>query len=106
MKASPFLLAAGLFTSAAAFAANEQKPAAPAVPANYPLKTCLVSDEKFDHDGKPFAYTYKQAGHPDRVLLFCCEDCVKDFEKEPAKFVKKYDDAVAAQAKQPAGKKA
>lgn len=74
----------------------------PAKKSDYPLTTCVVSDEKLDD--KPFEYVHKEAGKPDRVLLLCCEGCVDDFKKEPAKYLKKLDDAVAAKAKAKAGK--
>ena len=49
--------------------------------------------------GGPVDYFYKVAGQPDRLIRFCCNDCVKDFEKEPAKFLAKIDEAAAAKAK-------
>ncbi len=69
----------------------------PANKSDYPLTTCVVSDEKLDD--KPVEYVHKEAGKPDRVLLLCCDGCVDDFKKEPAKYLKKLDDAVAAKAK-------
>lgn len=57
--------------------------------------TCIVSGDKLGAMGEPVAYTYKQAGKPDRVLQFCCKDCIADFEKDPAKYLAKLD-AVAA----------
>jgi len=66
------------------------------VPASYPLKTCVVSGDKLDEMGDTVRYTYKQAGKPDRVVFFCCKDCVKDFEKDPAKYVAKLDAAAKA----------
>ena len=54
----------------------------------YPLTTCVVSGEKLGSMGKPFAYD-----HEGREVRFCCKNCVKDFKKEPAKYLKKLDDA-------------
>ena len=54
----------------------------------YPLKTCAVSGEKLDSMGKPFPYTYG-----DRELKFCCKNCVKDFKKDPQKYIKKLEEA-------------
>lgn len=56
----------------------------------YTLDTCAVSDEKFeaDSDMKPYTFTYA-----DREIKLCCKSCKKDFDKDPAKFVKKVEDA-------------
>ena len=54
----------------------------------YPLTTCVVSGEKLGSMGKPFSYD-----HEGREVRFCCKNCVKDFKKEPAKYLKKLDDA-------------
>ena len=95
------LLAAVLsLGSFAARAASEvqKKPANTA--ADYPLTTCVVSGDKLDGDmGAPFDYIYKQDGKPDRLVRFCCKNCVKDFLKAPAKYLKMIDDAAAAKAK-------
>jgi hypothetical protein len=97
----PLVVAAHDHTSA-------DKSAAPAAPdaawlakakADYPLKTCVVSDEAFDGDmGKAVDYVYQKEGKPDRLVRFCCKDCRKDFDKDPAKYLKQID-AAAAKAK-------
>ena len=69
-----------------------------AVPANYPLKTCVVSDEELGSMGKPFEVFYKQAGKADRKVLLCCSNCEEGFLKDPAKFVAKLDAAEKAAA--------
>jgi YHS domain-containing protein len=56
----------------------------------YPLKTCVVSGEKLGEMGKPVVYV-----HEGREIKFCCKDCIKDFKKDPAKYVKKLDEAEA-----------
>jgi len=56
----------------------------------YPLKTCVVSGEKLGEMGKPYVYEYK-----DREIKFCCKDCVKDFKKDTAKYIKKIEEAEA-----------
>ena len=68
--------------------------------AAYPLDGCVVSGDKFDGGamGKPKDFIYKTAGQPDRLVRLCCNDCVKDFNKEPAKYLKTLDEAVAAKA--------
>ena len=103
----PTLLRTALFATAlvsgAALVAADKKPApAPAKAADdYPLKTCVVSDEALGSMGDSVKYVHKEAGKPDRVIRFCCEGCIDDFKKEPAKFLKKLD---AAAAKKPAAK--
>lgn len=69
-------LVAGFVGVAAAAdkAATEAKP--------YPLKTCIVADEKLDHDTFTFVYQGQE-------FKICCESCKKDFDKAPAKYVKK-----------------
>ena len=63
-----------------------------AKPKPYPLTTCIVSGEKLDGDmGKPYVFTYQ-----DREIKLCCKSCLKDFNKEPAKFIKKLDEAEKA----------
>jgi hypothetical protein len=96
------LLAASL--AAPAFAASDGEhahdKAPPAAPA-YPLSTCVVSGDELGHMGKPVEYVYKQTGKPDRVVMLCCKDCIADFEKNPAAYLKKLDDAASAKAKKP-----
>lgn len=68
----------------------------------YPLDTCVVSGEKLEGDmGGPVDYVHKEEGKPDRLVRFCCKGCIKDFKKDPVKFLKKIDDAPAAKAGQP-----
>src|ERR1043166_5967800 len=55
----------------------------------YPLKTCIVSDEKLGGDmGEPYVFT-----HEGREIKLCCKSCLKDFKKDTAKYVKKIEDA-------------
>jgi len=57
----------------------------------YPLSTCLVSGEAFDH-GKPYVFAYQG-----RQVKLCCKDCLKAFRKNSADYLKKIE--VAAKAK-------
>ena len=87
MKTSKLLVVAALITSVlaaplTAWAAD--KKAEKVKP--YPLKTCIVADDKLDKDAVSFEYQ-------GREYKLCCESCRKDFDKEPAKFVKKLEDA-------------
>jgi YHS domain-containing protein len=52
---------------------------------------CPVSGDDID---KEITETYKG-----RTIAFCCKDCVKDFKKDPDKFVKKLDEEKAAKKK-------
>ncbi len=56
----------------------------------YPLKTCIISGEKLGEMGKPYVYAYKG-----QEIKFCCKNCLKDFQKDPAKYLKKIDEAAA-----------
>jgi Archaeal TRASH domain len=60
---------------------------APAKLIKYPLKDCLISDEKLDSMGEPFVFK-----HQDREVKLCCKSCKKDFDKNPKKFLKKLND--------------
>ncbi len=60
------------------------------VPKNYPLTKCVVSDEKLGEHGKPVKVTSEGTD-----VWLCCKSCVKDFNKEPKKFVKMVRDAQA-----------
>ena len=56
----------------------------------YTLDTCAVSDEKFeaDSDMKPYVFT-----HEGQEIKLCCKSCQKDFNKAPAKYLKKLESA-------------
>ena len=77
---------AAAFITTSTFAA----PATEGVPKDYPLTKCPVSDEKLGEHGKPV----KAAAEGTDVWL-CCKSCIKDFNKEPKKFVKMVKDAEA-----------
>ena len=60
-------------------------------PKPYPasLKTCVVSGDKIGGDmGKPYVFT-----HEGQEVKLCCKDCMKDFKKDPAKYMKKINEA-------------
>lgn len=66
-----------------------------AKPKPYPLQTCVVSGEKFGGDmGDPHVFTYQG-----REIKLCCKSCLKDFNKETARFIKKLDEAEKGKAK-------
>ena len=74
-----------LFTLAAGAAPTKKKEPAPPKPVN---AKCPVMDEDVD----PKVTTV----HDKKVIGFCCESCIDDFKKEPAKYMKK----IAAEKKE------
>jgi hypothetical protein len=103
-KNIPFLAAAAscavaLAFTLPAFADGKSPVAAQSATAAYPLTTCVVSGDALGEMGHPVDYVYQEAGKPDRLVRFCCKDCIKDFKKDPAKYLKKLDEAEAAAAK-------
>ncbi len=80
------VIAAFLVTASVARAAdNKSEKLKP-----YPLETCVVSGEKLGEMGKPFVYQYEG-----REIKFCCKNCLKDFKKDTAKYIKKIEEAEA-----------
>ncbi len=85
------LLATAMLGGGLSFGADKEKDkAAPAtgVPASYPLKKCPVSDEALGEMGKPV-----KATHEGTDVYLCCKSCLKDFNKEPAKYTAKVKEA-------------
>src|SRR5215467_6993556 len=56
----------------------------------YTLKTCVISGDKLGEMGKPYVFEYKG-----REIKLCCKNCLKDFNQNPAKYVKKIEEAEA-----------
>lgn len=50
----------------------------------YPLDKCIVSDEKLGVEGKPVVFV-----HEGQEIKLCCQDCRKDFDANPAKYLAK-----------------
>lgn len=57
---------------------------------SYPLTTCVISGEKLGDMGKTIDKVYGN-----RLVRFCCEPCVAEFEKDPAKYFRQIDAAKA-----------
>jgi YHS domain-containing protein len=55
------------------------------------LTTCPVSGEKLGEMGKPVVFVYQG-----QEVKLCCSGCKKDFDKDPAKYIKKIQDAAVA----------
>ncbi len=79
-----------------AFAADspEAKPNVAMNASAYPLDYCLVTGEKLGEMGKPVVKMYDG-----REVKFCCNACVKTFEKDQAQWMKKLDTAIIASQK-------
>lgn len=56
--------------------------------ASYPLGTCVVSGEKLGGMGEPVVHMYKN-----RMVEFCCANCISTFEKDPDKYLAMIDAA-------------
>ena len=54
-----------------------------AKPKPYPLKTCIISGEKLGEMGKPAVLVVDG-----QEVQFCCKSCIKDFNKDPKKYLK------------------
>jgi hypothetical protein len=75
------ILALALTLPLLALAADADKKPKP-----YPLANCVVSDEKIGADPamKPYTFT-----HEGQEVKLCCKSCLKDFKKDPAKYMAK-----------------
>ena len=54
------------------------------------LRMCPVSGDKPGEMGDPYVFVYKG-----QEVKLCCPNCKKDFDKDPAKYFKKIQDAAA-----------
>jgi YHS domain-containing protein len=52
------------------------------------LTTCPVSGDKLGVMGKPLVFVYQG-----QEVKLCCSGCKKDFDKDPAKYLKKIREA-------------
>jgi YHS domain-containing protein len=71
----------GILAAGSALAADGQKSA-------YPLTVCVVSGEPLDSMGGPYVMT-----HAGQEVRLCCEHCKPKFDKDPAAYLKKIQDA-------------
>ena len=86
MKKLTTLLAILILGIAGISHAADEKPA-------YPLTTCIVSGESLDAMGKPYVFEYEG-----QEVQLCCKSCVKEFNKEPTKYIEKLDAAKAGES--------
>jgi YHS domain-containing protein len=54
----------------------------------YPLDTCVVTGEKLGGMGEPYVFV-----HQGREIKLCCKGCLKEFKKDPAKYLKQIEAA-------------
>lgn len=73
-----------MLSASSLIAADAPKPF-PAV-----IKTCVVSGDKLTDMGKPYVFT-----HDGQEMKLCCKACLKDFKKDPAKYMKQINEAAA-----------
>jgi YHS domain-containing protein len=98
-----FIATLGLAFGSSAARADETKPPTKAQaiqtesakPKAYPLDTCLVSDEKFDPEEKPYIFV-----HDGQEIKLCCKKCLKKFNHDPANYMKKIHVVQPTQAKE------
>ena len=76
-----FVLAFAM-TSASVFAAS-----------NVP-EVCVVNGDKFSERTNPPL----QVSHEGKTITVCCRKCARKFEKDPAKYIKLYEEALAKEA--------
>ena len=82
------LITAYLAAPLAVLAADSKDAKKAEKPKPYTLKICSVSDEKLGGMGDAYVFTYQ-----DREIKLCCNDCKKDFDKNPKKFITKIEKA-------------
>ena len=79
--------AAAVVLGSFALQADDTKAAKPEKAKPYKLDKCIVSDEKFEgSDMKPFEFV-----RDGQKYKLCCKNCLKDFDKDPKKYVAKLD---------------
>src|SRR5882757_3353144 len=87
-----FIMTGAVLLALTAITATDEDKKTPQTPDK--LTTCPVSGDKLVEMGKPYIFEYKG-----REVKLCCPDCKKDFDKSPAKYMKKIEAADKAAAK-------
>jgi YHS domain-containing protein len=72
---------------------KQEQTAKAAADTTYPLDVCVVSGQKLGSMGDPVVIK-----HEGRTVKFCCAGCKAAFEKEPAKYLAKLDEAIKEKA--------
>ena len=96
MKSIPFLfiisISLGILASCSTQAptpasdSNDTESNASAKADGYPLKVCVVSGEELGGMGEPYIHN-----HEGVTVKFCCEPCLKKFNKEPEVYLAKLE---------------
>ena len=73
-----------------AFLAHSAENTPPAKIKPYTLKYCVVSGDKLGSMDEPYVFT-----NGTRQIKLCCKHCLKDFKKDPAKYIKKIEQGEA-----------
>jgi len=76
------LLLAGCATTGSTSAPGDSSSTSKTKP--YPLDVCLVTDNELGSMGKPITQVYNG-----QTVKFCCKPCVREFNAEPEKYLKK-----------------
>lgn len=87
MKKIKFITGAILASALISMAASARADGTNSVSATPPkpdlLPTCPVSGDKLGEMGAPYIFVYQG-----QEVKLCCPDCKKDFDKDPAKYMK------------------
>ena len=98
MKKLKFIAGAILLSALISVAASARADGTNSVSATPPkpdmLTTCPVSGDKLGDMGSPYVFVYQS-----QEVKLCCPDCKKDFDKDPAKYIKLIRAADKTQAK-------
>jgi hypothetical protein len=86
MKKLTALLLLGVFTATPFMGLAQDNKETKEKPKPYPLQTCIVSDEKLGDMGEPYVFT--ESG---QEIKMCCKSCLKEFNKDKAKYLKKLE---------------
>jgi len=62
----------------------------------YPLKTCIISGEEINDKGEMKPHSFVVDG---QEVKLCCKSCLKDFNKDKAKYLKKIEEEASKQKK-------
>ena len=81
---SAYLLVTALCLGVSGCAQKSDQSETTAIP--YPLDTCIVSDDTLGADASMETYTFVHEG---QEIKLCCKGCLKDFNKEPEKYLAK-----------------
>lgn len=88
------ILSVGLFSSV--FAADAKPSTAKGKVKEYPLTTCIVTENDLESMGGAVRKVYDG-----QEVKFCCRPCIKKFEKNPEKYLPRLEKPAPAPAAEP-----